>query len=82
MDVERICSLFQSSLDPELQKDAEAELDTVKLFFFLELCHLVLMFCLFQIFKIIDFAPSILKVVTNDQVQHATRQAGNVIVYK
>ena len=81
MDVERICSLFQSSLDPELQKDAEAALDTVK-FFFSELCHLVLIFCLFQIFKIIDFAPSILKVVTNDQVQHATRQAGNVIVYK
>ncbi|XP_075262160.1 importin-8-like [Convolutriloba macropyga] len=58
MDVERICSLFQSSLDPELQKDAEAALDTI--------------------FKIIDFAPSILKVVTNDQVQHATRQAAAI----
>lgn len=58
MDVDRICKLFQSSLDPELQKEAEQELD--------------------KIFKIIDFAPSILKVVTNDQVQHATRQAAAI----
>lgn len=58
MDQQNIINLLRSTLDPNLQKDASAQLD--------------------QMHKIIGFAPSLLQIVMNNQLEVPVRQSGGI----
>lgn len=42
-------------------------------------CITLTLFCLFQSYKIINFAPTLLQIIVSEQVEFPVRQAGKTL---